>query len=99
MKQHMMIIGAEIVRSGTPGKQDDIIKLTVISLNIVKQKMPGLMDMLGGNIEQVVQQVQQTQQIKDTIHITSKEWVENGYKLGKHITVEVLPDESTGGVK
>ena len=98
MKQHMMIVGAEIIRSGTPEKHDGVIKVTVVPLTLVKKKAPGLMDMLHGNMEDVIQQVQGTVQTKDCIHITSNEWLEHNYCLGKHITLEIYPDETTGGV-
>ena len=101
MKQHMMIIGAEIKQSGQPGKQDDLMELTLIPLTTVKKKQPSLMGMLGGSLdmETLMKQAQELQQQRTKVYIYSKEWINNGYKIAKHVTLELLPDHATGGIK
>ena len=99
MKQHMMIIGAKIIsNSSEPGLQDGIMKLTLIPLTTVKIKQPGLLDMAKGGMEKLMVQAQNLAPKETTIHITISEWIEKGYKINKHVTIELLPDDTTGGI-
>lgn len=99
MRQHMMIIGCNIIRSSSePGKRDGIMEVTLVPLSTVKVKKPGLMDMATGGIEKLISQVQDAAPKQSKIIISIGEWIECKYRIGCHVTLELLPDTTTGGL-
>lgn len=100
MKQHMMIIGAKIVKSSTePGKRDGIVELTCVPLTVVKEKTPGLLSIATGGLEELMKQTQNMRQFETKVCISISQWIEQDLKIARHVTVELLPDDTTGGVK
>ena len=99
MKQHMMIVGCKIVSdSSEPGKRDGLMNLTLIPLTTVKVKQPGLMDLASGGMEKLMQKAQNLAPKEANIHITIGEWIDCKYRIGCHVTVDLLPDKDTGGL-
>lgn len=99
MKQYMMIIGCEIIHSDEENPDLSLFKLTLQPLTNVKQEI-NIEDAQSGGLMGLIGKVQ-TMSIKPTatIHITLGEWRDRGYKIGRHVTLELLPDDTTGGVK
>ena len=94
----MMIIGAKFVYSNDEKPDESIIELTLIPLTTVKAKT-SLTSLVGGGFEALMKSAQQMQQREHKTYITTGEWREQGYKIGRHVTLEMLPDDTTGGVK
>ena len=86
-----MIIGAEIL-------DDEHIEITLIPLTTVKKKT-SLSSLLCGDLESLQQMVQQSKQHHTKIVMLQKDFVDMGLKIAKHVTVEVLSDNTTGGVE
>ena len=102
MKKHMMIIGCEIVSSDESNPSNSLFKLTLMELKLVKMKQKmGVMGaiMKGADTEELVQTVENLKQRYDVMFITLGEWRDCGYKIGRHVTLELLPDDTTGGIK
>lgn len=98
----MMIIGCEIVNSDEKNPDNSVFRLKLMELKLVKKnQIQSMMDTIlgGGNAEDIAMTLSQVQQRFDTVFITLGEWRDRGYKIGKHVTLEMLPDETTGGIK
>jgi len=98
----MMIIGCEIVSSDESNPDNSIFKLTLMELKLVKikQKM-GIMGsiMKGVDTEDLLNIIEKLKQRHDVMFITLGEWRDKSYKIGRHVTLEILPDDTTGGIK
>ena len=88
----MMISGVDIV-------DDYTMELKLIPITTVKKKKLGLMELASGNLDTLVSELQKDKQYKTTLYIPVKQWNEMNLKLGKHVTVEMLPDDTTGGME
>ena len=100
MKINMMIIGAEIKNNGKePDARDGVMEVTMIPITIIKPKTPGLMDLIKGDMELIMKQAQGLVQHHTIHYISIGEWLDNGYKIAKHVTLEMLPDNMTGGIQ
>ena len=98
MKISMIIIGAEIKNSGKEeDARDGVMEVTLIPLTIIKPKTPGLMDLMKGDMEMIMKQAQGLVQHHTKHFISVGEWIDQGYKIAKHVTLEMLPDGMTGG--
>lgn len=96
MKTYMMIIGAEIKSSGKePGARDGVMEVTLVPLTVIKQKTPGFMDLMKGDMELIMKQAQGLVQHHTKHFISVGEWIDQGYKIAKHATLEMLPDDMT----
>lgn len=82
MKENMMIIGAEIL-------DNDVMELTLTPLTIVKKKPINLMDLAGGNIEQVLREVQGVKTYKTKIFMKIETWGSLKLKIGDHVSIEL----------
>ena len=85
MIEDKIIIGAELV----PGKMMKIILDNVVT---VKPKI-GIMDLVGGSLDETVQKIQPYAKPKSTLTIPLEEWRNIGYKVGSKISIEILPVE------
>lgn len=102
MKKYMMIVGCEIVNSDEDNPDDSIFKLKLMELVLVKKhQIKSVMKIItgGGDPEELAKTIQQVQQRFDVVYTTLGEWRDKGYKIGKHVTMELLPDDTTGGMK
>jgi len=101
MKKHMMILGAEIISSNEGNPDDSIMKLTLIPITTVRKVTTIEQIMDGGTVEDMIDTAVQHQkgQLKDVCYIGLGEWRDQKYKIGRHITLEILPDDTTGGIK
>lgn len=95
MKQHMMIIGCEILHAST---EFTVFELTLVPLTTAKVKT-GLLSLASGGMEGLMNAAAKQQQQKTKIYIDQNEWKDRGYKIGRHVTLELLPDDTTGGIK
>lgn len=92
MKEYMMIIGAEIL-------DNTWTELTLIPIATVSKKKPKLTDLIGGDLGSIQQAVEEEKQHKTKVHIPHTTYASLGLKLSKHVTLELLPDDTTGGVQ
>lgn len=101
MNKMMMIIGAEIKSSNENDPDASIIKLTLIPLTIVRKKTVLSKIMASDDVEEMLDVAKRHEetQLKDTVYITTKEWRERAYKIGRHVTLSLLPNNDTGGIK
>jgi len=97
MKQHMMIVGCKII-SSNPRPELTIFKLTLTELTTVKRKI-SIGDIIGGDLDEVIDDVKSSAQKEHIVYISMKEWVDSRYKIGSHVTLEMLRDDTTGGIK
>ena len=101
MKKHMMIVGCEIVSSNEKNTDESIFKITLMPLTTVR-KVTSMKHILNlGSMEEMIDASlsHQNTQMKDSIYITLAEWRDKQYKIGRHVTIELLPDNTTGGIK
>lgn len=92
LKEYMMLMGAEIL-------DDTWMELTFIPLTTVTKKKPSLMDLASGNLESVQKAVEGEKQHKTKMYILQTTYASMGLKLSKHVSIELLPDDTTGGVQ
>lgn len=85
MIEEKVVIGAELV----PGKMMKLVLDTVVT---VKPKI-GIMDLVGGSIDETVKKIQPYATPKSTLIIPIDEWRKMGYKVGSKVSVELLPVE------
>lgn len=95
----MMIIGCEIISSNEKNPDESIFKLTLLPLTTIK-KVTRIESLMGGAIEDIIGGMAEHQagQLKDTMYITLGEWRDQSYKIARHVSLEILPDNTTGGV-
>ncbi|HDM25612.1 MAG TPA: hypothetical protein ENG24_03345 [Thermoplasmatales archaeon] len=99
MKMYCMITGCEIVHTA-PGAENTIFKLTLTPLTNVKQDINVMDAMEKGSILDIISMVKQEAfQPQHIVYITQREWMDRGYKIGRHVTIEILPDDTTGGIR
>jgi len=98
MKQHMMIIGCKILHSDDEKPDNSVFQLVLRPLTIVKQKTR-LIGLASSGFEGLMNEAKRLQQDDTIVIINLGEWRDNGYKIGKHVTLEMLPDETIGGIK
>jgi len=78
MKKLMKIVGMELVKSSNPsGSGNGIVKLILLPKDMVKVKKPSLSDMVTGNLENVIEQVQQAKQYKSCVYISMSEYLKH----------------------
>ena len=102
MKKYMMIVGAKIIQSNKENPDMSIVELYLLQLTNVKQDMnlaeASSMSFLKlGNLVNKLE-MHKMEQEQDRVIITLGEWRDRGYKIGKHVSLELLPDDTTGGV-
>jgi hypothetical protein len=87
MKEFMIVVGCEIVDNGW-------MELTLTPLTLVKKKNVNLMDLASGNLDSLLASVSGVKQYKTKMYVTSETW--DGMKLciGKHVSLELLPDKT-----
>ena len=90
---NMMIIGAEIKRSSTKNGDGGIVEVILVPLTTIKVKQPGFMDLLGGNMETLMQQAQSLEQYKTRHYISIGEWQDKKYHISSHVTLDMYPEE------
>jgi len=98
VKRNMMVVGAECIKSNSdiPGK--GIVELTLVPLNTVKVKRPGLMDMIHGDMEGLMNEVTGMVPNRFKMYISLEEWrVEFRNQLFCHVTVDIVYDGPPGG--
>lgn len=91
MKELMMIVGSEIL-------DNDWMELTLVPLTLVKPKKKGLMDLVGGDIDTILNEVTGTKQHKTKMYMRLEQWGNMGLKIGRHVAITLEPDNTSGGV-
>jgi len=104
VKKYMMILGAKIISTNEAEPDKTIMKLELLEMSPVRKTATMskiLKETMGGNLKAIYDNAQEWQntQLLDVIYCTIGEWKDRGYKIGRHVTVEVLPDDTTGGIK
>jgi hypothetical protein len=91
MKEYMQILGCEII-------DNDFMELTLVPLSIAKKKKVGLMDLAGGDMDSLLAMLPQKQN-KTKLFVRIEQWGNMRLMIGRHVSVELLPDDTTGGIK
>ena len=94
MKKHMIIVGCEVI-------EDDVFRLSLMELTTVTKMERAEKISRFKKLDQMNKEIEEWDktQKRDTIFISVHEWHDCGYKIGRHVTVELLPDDTTGEVK
>lgn len=85
MKEIMSIVGCEIL-------DNNWMELTLTPLTFVKKKKVNLMDLAGGNLDSLLASVGEVKQHKTKMYIKNDTWNSMSLCIGKHMSVELLPD-------
>jgi len=97
-----MIIGAEGITSDESNPDNSIMRLKLMELKLVKEKqlMTVMESVLSGeHPEELAESMMQVQQRFDIIYISLGFWRDNKLKIGKHMTIDLDIDNTTGGIK
>lgn len=99
MKKYMIIIGMEIQAYNETGIK--IMKLTLREQDNVKIKPDT--NSIGGliNFGKQIAKGAVLEEYKSNVYVSCFEcypWKEKGYKIGRHVTLELIPDDTTGGI-
>lgn len=93
MKELMQVVGSEII-------DNDWVEITLVPLAIVKSKKVSLMDLAaGGDLDTIMASVGQKKQNKSKLYMRIEEWGKHRLCIGRHVSVELLTDETSGGPK
>ena len=103
MKQYYMITGMNIHAYSNEGNFK-IMKLTLIPHTNVKveHKLKDMLDV--GNVLQMAKDTARElreEELTTIVYVNCKEcypWIETGYKIGRHVTIDLEMDNDTGGV-
>lgn len=91
MKEYMMVTGCEIL-------DNDWVEITMQPLSIVKNKKVGLMDLASGDMSALLSAIPQKPH-KTKVYMKVESWGSMQLKIGRHVSLELLPDDITGGTK
>jgi hypothetical protein len=92
MKEFMQVVGSEII-------DNDWMEITLVPLTMVKPKKVSLMDLAGGDLDTIMASVGQKKQNKSKLYMRIEEWGKHRLCIGRHVSVELLTDETSGGQK
>jgi hypothetical protein len=92
MKEFMQVVGSEII-------DNDWVEITLVPLTMVKPKKVSLMDLSGGDLDTIMASVGQKKQNKSKLYMRIEEWGKHRLCIGRHVSVELLTNDTTGGPK
>lgn len=92
MKEFMQIIGANIL-------DNNWIEVTLQSLTLVKKKKIGLMELATGDLQGVAAALAEDKVYHSKVSLKLETWHDMKLKIGSHVSLELLPDKTTGGIE
>lgn len=98
MKQYMMVVGMEVI---TYNEIDKMMKMILQPLTNVKTK-PDTSSVKGIlSFGKQIAKGMVTEEHRSTIYVPCEQcypWKTDGYKIGRHMVLDVNMDDTTGGI-
>jgi hypothetical protein len=92
MKEYMSIVGCKLTG-------DNQMEIALVPLTgLVKKKKVGFMDLASGDMESLIGMIPKRQN-ETIIYVGMEQWGAMKLMIGRHVSIEILPDDTTGGLK